>query len=85
MMRLAAMALVASLSIYPSTMVVTNISGDVVTMETATGHQYEMVGADDWMVGDMVAAIMDDNGTEDVTDDAIVMAHYVGTADDYRK
>jgi len=30
------------------------------------------------MVGDGIAAIMDDNGTETVTDDVIVSVRYIG-------
>ena len=60
-------------------MEITNISGDVVTMETATGYVYEMTGAEDYETGDLVALIMDDNGTpNDITDDIIITARYSG-------
>ena len=70
MTTLTALATAAAITVtstfYPATMEITNISGDVVTMETATGHVYEMTGAEDYMTGDLVALIMDDNGTPDV-------------------
>lgn len=82
MTTLTALATAAAITVtstfYPATMVITNISGDVVTMETATGHVYEMTGAEDYMTGDLVALIMDDNGTPEITDDKIISAHYAG-------
>ena len=82
MTTLTALATAAAITVtstfYPATTVITNISGDVVTMETATGHVYEMTGAEDYMTGDLVALIMDDNGTPEITDDKIISAHYAG-------
>ena len=74
----AAAMITASSTLYPATMTITNITGDIVTMETSTGHTYEMDGAEDYMVGDLVSLIMNDNGTESITDDAIVSARYAG-------
>ena len=69
----------ASIIFYPATMTVTSVQNDVVTMETSTGHIYEMDGAEDWMPGDVASLIMSDNGTpEDVTDDVIMSARYSG-------
>ena len=82
MTTLTALATAAAITVtstfYPATMEITNISGDVVTMETSTGHVYEMTGAEDYMTGDLVALIMDDNGTPEVTDDKIISARYAG-------
>lgn len=82
MTTLTALATAAAITVtstfYPAIMEITNISGDVVTMETATGHVYEMTGAEDYMTGDLVALIMDDNGTPEVTDDKIISARYAG-------
>lgn len=80
---LAAIALFATpahAATYPATMKVTeiNTTTDVVTMETATGHMYEMTGVEDYLVGDLVSLIMDDKGTADITDDAILDARYAG-------
>lgn len=63
---------------YPATMVVEKTDGDVVTLSTATGHLYEMFGAEDYDVGDMVSVIMFSSGTQDITDDAIIIARYSG-------
>ena len=77
---IALLATPAHAATYPATMVVTEINPttDVVTMETATGHIYEMTGAEDYMVGDLVSLIMDDKGTADITDDEILDARYAG-------
>lgn len=74
----AAAAIAATTTFYPATMEITNISGDVVTMETATGYIYEMIGAEDYFPGDLVALIMDDNGTPEIDDDKIISARYAG-------
>ncbi len=71
-------ALIATNSLYPAAMEITEISGDVVTMETATGYTYTMTGSEDYMEGDLVSLIMFDNGTEVITDDIIVSARYSG-------
>lgn len=65
---------------YPATMkvIAINPNADVVTMETATGHMYEMAGVEDYLVGDLVSLIMDDKETADITDDEILSARYAG-------
>lgn len=69
----------ASIIFYPATMTVTSVQNDVVTLETSTGHVYEMDGAEDWMPGDIASLVMSDNGTpEDITDDVILSARYSG-------
>lgn len=81
---LAALAAIATTTtpahadLYPATMEIVNISGDVVTMETSTGHIFEMTGAEDYLTGDLVALIMDDAGTPQIFDDSIVSARYAG-------
>ena len=78
----ATLALVASIAeaglIYPSTMQITKIEDDVVTLETSTGIVYEMTGAEDYCEGELVSCLMWSNGTEKVFDDAIVSARYAG-------
>lgn len=66
--------------VYPLAGTVTGIDtgADVVTFTDGVGNDWEFYGAEDWMIGDGVAAIMDDNGTEAVTDDVIVSVRYVG-------
>ena len=79
---LTALALVMSLAahglVYPTTMQITYIEGDVVTLETSTGIVYEMDGAEDYMVGDLVSCLMFSNGTPRVFDDVIVAARFAG-------
>lgn len=61
---------------YPETGKVVDITGEVVTVETATGNLFQFDGAEDWDVGDCVSMIMDGCGTEKVTDDIIIKATY---------
>lgn len=77
---IALLATPAHAATYPATMkvIAINPTTDVVTMETATGHMYEMTGVEDYLVGDLVSLIMDDKGTADITDDEILSAHYAG-------
>ena len=70
-------AVIAAGLIYPTTMQITDISGDVVTLETATGFVYQMQ-ADDYEKGDLVSLVMFSNGTTDITDDIILAARYSG-------
>lgn len=71
-------AIIAAGLIYPTTMQVTDISGDVVTLETATGFVYQFTGAEDYCENDLVSCIMFSNGTTDITDDIILAARYSG-------
>lgn len=70
-------AIIAAGLIYPTTMIVTDVFGDLVTMETATGFVYQMQ-ADDYEKGDLVSLVMFSNGTTDITDDIILTARYSG-------
>lgn len=78
---------ILALGIYAATMKVTaiNPTTDVVTMETATGHMYEMTGVEDWLPGDYVSLIMDDKGTASIEDDEILSAQYSGWTDMFEK
>ena len=71
-------AIIAAGLIYPTTMQVIDISGDVVTLETATGFVYQFTGAEDYSENDLVSCIMFSNGTTDITDDIILTARYSG-------
>lgn len=75
--------LITAATIYAATMKVTevNLVTDVVTMETATGHEYQMTGCEDWMVGDYASLIMDNKGTAPIEDDEILSAQYSGWTD----
>lgn len=65
---------------YPQTFEVTEINNaeDYMVLETSTGYMYEWEGVEDYMVGDIVSAIMNDNGTADITDDDIICIKYSG-------
>lgn len=63
---------------YPQTMIVTEVKNNVVTIETATGYQYQFEGAEDWEVGDFCSCIMNSKGTETIFDDEIVQTRYSG-------
>ena len=66
--------------LYPLAGIVTGIDRDTDAVEWTdySGNEWSFYGIEDWMIGDGVAAIMDDNGTENVADDAIVSVRYVG-------
>lgn len=70
-------------SVYPKAMVVVAIDRetDIVTLSTCSGLLYEFYGVLDYDEGDIVALIMDDNGTENVTDDIIISNQYAGWSD----
>lgn len=77
---LTAIALTAFADVYPMTakVVEVNYDEDTVTVETFTGFLFSFEGCEDWAEGDCVSLIMDDNGTEKIFDDMIVMAQYSG-------
>lgn len=67
-------------STYPLAGIVTEVDvrNDVVTFTTYSGNEFAFYGTEDWMEGDLVAAIMDDRGTESVYDDEILEVRYAG-------
>lgn len=77
---LIALALVLSFirSLYPDAMTITEISGDLVTIESSTGNRFQFRGAEDYEEGDLVAVLMYSKGTENVTDDIIIRVRYAG-------
>lgn len=79
-LALAMVALTASAEIYPKTakVIEVNEAEDLVTIETCTGITYTFEGCEDWTEGDGVSLIMEDNGTESILDDCILMAEYTG-------
>lgn len=71
-------------NIYPDTLIVDEIdrASDLVTCRTLSGQYYTFYGVEDWMVGDVAAAIMSDNGTTNtILDDIIITVRYVGYTD----
>lgn len=73
--------------LYPLTGIVTEVEHmedtDLITMTTANGNQFSWYtdSTDDWFINDLASCIMSSNGTDEVYDDEIVDAHYVGTLD----
>lgn len=68
-------------NLYPKSAVITYIDKDtdLVLIEDFFGNRFLFDDADEWMVGDMVGLIMDNNGTpEDLTDDEILAISYEG-------
>ena len=82
---LLAITTTATAETYPQTFIVTDTTDDILTLETFTGHTFQAYGVEDYMVGDMVAAIMDDNGTDNITDDIILQLRYSGYVDGWQR
>lgn len=68
----------ASAEIYPQTFIVSNIENDVLVLVDYNENEWIWEGAEDYAIGDIVAAIMDDNNTITIYDDAITTLRYVG-------
>jgi hypothetical protein len=66
--------------IYTKKMTVTeiNTAEDVVVLVDTEGHEWAFYGVENWLVGDNCTCTMDSNGTEDITDDAIIFTTYNG-------
>lgn len=77
---LVSLVTVGHAEVYPAVSTVIDVDHnlDFVAFETLSGHVYVMFGAEDWMVEDVAALLLDDMGTERVDDDEIVMALYNG-------
>lgn len=65
---------------YPTAGIVTtvNTETDTVAFTENSGAVFVFEGVEDWQKGDIVAAIMDDNGTPFRSDDKIVKVEYSG-------
>jgi len=79
---LTALAMAASVAasglIYPTTLQVTDITGDIATTATSTGYRYG-IPAEDYEIGDLVSALMFDGGVPGkIDDDLILSARYAG-------
>ena len=76
-------ALVTTFGLYPMTAKVTDVNRtkDIVTVDTATGYQYQFTGCEDWCEGDFISALMWKNGTERITDDVFLSVRYSGWSD----
>lgn len=53
-----------------------NDKSDVITVITDLGEMYQFYDVDDWQINDKCLLIMDNNGTDNVTDDIIVKTVY---------
>lgn len=73
-------ASLASADTYPAAGVVVGFEHelDIVLVEESNGTIWAFEGIEDWQIGDFVALLMDDSGTELIFDDQIIMAHYTG-------
>ena len=66
-------------TLYPTAAVITDVTDNIVTIETAGGIAYQYEGAGDDMEGDIVALIMYNNGTpHSILDDVIISHRYSG-------
>lgn len=56
-----------------------NEDDDIVVVEDFNGFLWEFEGCEDWVVGDICAMVMDNNGTpETIFDDIILNTTYCG-------
>lgn len=54
-----------------------NQAEDTVSFVDGAGNEWKIYGIEDWMLGDVAALLMDDNGTpEYIYDDSIILAQY---------
>lgn len=67
-------------TVYPKTFVVSacDLDNDKVFIVDANGNEWAISGIEDWMEGDVASAIMSDNGTPEIYDDAILDIRYSG-------
>ena len=76
-----AAALIYGETLYPQALEVVDVNdeSDVLTLENWCGFRYQMRGAEDYNVGEIVSAIMFNAGTpDDIRDDLIMSARYSG-------
>lgn len=67
---------------YAQTFVVTKITDNEVICVDFNGNKWSFTDdAEDWLVGDLVSAIMSDNGTKIIYDDYFVSVRYSGWVD----
>lgn len=66
--------------VYPMAVTVVDISEalDVVTVKDSNENLWQFHGVEDYMVGDVVACIVDTNGTPEIKDDIIIQTRYNG-------
>ena len=70
-----------TISLYPKTAIclAVNRQTDTVTVADCNGTEWQFSGCQDFEEGDLIALIMNDNGTPDtIWDDTIITARYSG-------
>lgn len=74
------LSIIALFGLYPATATVTGLDyeNDLVTVENANGYTYQYYGCENYAEGDLVSMILYSNGTDDITDDEILMVYYSG-------
>lgn len=66
-------------NLYPSCGIVTSVTSTELEWTDFNGNIWVIVGdPEDWLVGDRIAVIMDDNGTPIIYDDECVKTKYCG-------
>lgn len=70
----------ASAEIYPQAFVVSevNYEENTILLVDCNGEGWIWEGIEDYGVGDIIAAIMDDSETKTIYDDIIIMIQYAG-------
>lgn len=70
----------AKTDIYPTTFEVYALDRkhDIIILQDYNGEIFTWKGIEDWCLGDVASALMNDNGTETITDDEILMLRYSG-------
>lgn len=66
---------------YPQLFMVVDYDDDMVIVETVNGDVYGFYDHADWEVGDLCAAVMYNNMTDEIWDDEILGVRYVGFLD----
>lgn len=68
---------------YPLCATITYIDeeADAFVAEDFNGNMWSFTGVEDWMVGDIMAMTMDDNGTDNIEDDTVRDIRYCGYVD----
>ena len=69
-------------NIYPNAGIVIDLdkANDLVIFQDFSGQEWDFKGVEDYMIGDIIAVIMNDKGTESIYDDEIIDVRYIGYA-----
>ena len=73
--------------IYATTMMVCNINQDIITVMDTQGNEFEFLSdcPEDYTLNDLVACTMDNMGTSNILDDALINAYYSGNITDFQE